>query len=71
MYDMNLSDKQFFSELMQVRHEKSSTLFCSQYPAEKGDDKLQKLTLTEALLDRIIHNRADINMGSNNFRIKK
>lgn len=71
MYDMNLNDKQFISELMEVRHDKSSTIFCSQYPSEDWYDKLQKSTLTEALLDRIIHNRVDIDMGSDNFRIKK
>lgn len=71
MYDMNLNDKQFISELMEVRHDKSSTIFCSQYPSEEWYDKLQKSTLTEALLDRIIHNRVDIDMGSDNFRMKK
>ena len=33
-------------------------------------DKLHKSTLTEALLDRIVHNRIDIDMGTDNFRIK-
>lgn len=33
-------------------------------------EKLHKSTLTEALLDRIVHNRIDINMGTDNFRIK-
>ena len=40
---------------------------------DRGDwyDKLHKSTLTEALLDRIIHNRIDVYMGNENFRIKK
>lgn len=71
MYEMNISDKQFISELMEVRHDKSSTIFCSQYPIEDWYEKLEKSTLTEALLDRIIHNRIDINMGIDNFRIRK
>lgn len=68
---MRLSDKQFISELMEVRHDKTSTIFCSQYPSTDWYEKLQKSTLTEALLDRIIHNRIDIDMGSDNFRMKK
>lgn len=70
MYDMSMNDKQFISELMEVRHDKTSTIFCSQYPTTDWYEKLQKSTLTEALLDRIIHNRVDIDMGSDNFRMK-
>jgi len=31
---------------------------------------MYKSTLTEALLDRIVHNRIDIVMSTDNFRIK-
>ena len=71
MHDMSLNDKQFISELMEVRHDKTSTIFCSQYSSTDWYEKLQKSTLTEALLDRIIHNKIDIDMGSDNFRMKK
>ena len=64
-------EKQFISELMEIRHDKCSTIFCSQYPSGDWYDKLHKSTLTEALLDRIIHNRIDVYMGNENFRIKK
>ena len=67
---MSDQDKQFISELMEVRHDTCSTIFCSQYPTEDWYDKLHKSTLTEALLDRIVHNRIDIDMGTDNFRIK-
>ena len=70
MYEMSDQDKQFISELMEVRHDTCSTIFCSQYPTEDWYDKLHKSTLTEALLDRIVHNRIDIDMGTENFRIK-
>ena len=70
MYEMSDQDKQFISELMEVRHDTCSTIFCSQYPTEDWYDKLHKSTLTEALLDRIVHNRIDIDMGTDNFRIK-
>ena len=56
---------------MEVRDDKCSTIFCSQYPSGDWYDKLHKSTLTEALLDRIIHNRIDVYMGNENFRIKK
>ena len=70
MYEMSDQDKQFISGLMEVRHDTCSTIFCSQYPTEDWYDKLHKPTLTEALLDRIVHNRIDIDMGTDNFRIK-
>ena len=71
MYEMTDKEKQFISELMEIRHDKCSTIFCSQYPSGDWYDKLHKSTLTEALLDRIIHNRIDVYMGNENFRIKK
>lgn len=71
MYEMTDKEKQFISELMEVRHDKCSTIFCSQYASGDWYDKLHKSTLTEALLDRIIHNRIDVYMGNENFRIKK
>lgn len=71
MYEMADKEKQFISELMEIRHDKCSTIFCSQYPSGDWYDKLHKSTLTEALLDRIIHNRIDVYMGNENFRIKK
>ena len=70
-YEMTDKEKQFISELMEIRHDKCSTIFCSQYPSGDWYDKLHKSTLTEALLDRIIHNRIDVYMGNENFRIKK
>lgn len=70
MYEMSDQDKQFISELMEVRHDTYSTIFCSQYSTEDWYDKLHKSTLTEALLDKIVHNRIDIDMGTDNFRIK-
>ena len=70
MYEMSDQDKQFISELMEIRHDTCSTIFCSQYPTEEWYDKLHKSTLTESLLDRIVHNRIDIDMGTDNFRIK-
>ena len=58
MYEMSDQDKQFISELMEVRHDTCSTIFCSQYPTEDWYDKLHKSTLTEALLDSIVHNKS-------------
>ncbi|MFR6592689.1 ATP-binding protein [Catenibacterium sp.] len=39
MYEMSDKDKQFISELMEVRHDTCSTIFCSQYPTEDWYDK--------------------------------
>lgn len=71
MYEMSNQDKQFISKLMEVRHDTCSTIFCDQYLTEDWYDKLHKSTLTEALLDRIIHNRIDIDMDTDNFKKNK
>lgn len=71
MYEMSDQDKQFISELIEIRDDTCLTIFCSQYLTEDWYDKLHKSsTLTEALLDRIVHNRIDIDMGTENFKIK-
>lgn len=67
---MSDQDKQYISKLMEIRHDTYLTIFCSQYPTEDWYDKLHKSTLTEALLDRIVHNKIDIDMRTDIFRIK-
>lgn len=68
MYPLTDKDKQFFMELMEIRYDKHSTIFCSQYDVASWYEKLGESTLTEAMLDRIVHNMIDISMGVNNFR---
>lgn len=70
MYKLEEKDRQFIAELMEVRYDKSSTIFCSQYNSDDWYNKLGASTLTEALLDRIVHNKIDIYMGTKNFREK-
>ena len=57
MYEMTDKEKQFISELMEIRHDKCSTIFCSQYPSGDWYDKLHKSTLTEALGGQPLHGR--------------
>lgn len=68
MYPLSDTDKQFITELMEVRYDKSSTIFCSQYKPEDWYSRLGESTLTEALIDRIVHNMINLYMGTKNFR---
>lgn len=43
-------------EIIEARHEQSSTIFCSQYAPEGWYDNINQETLADAILDRIIHN---------------
>lgn len=71
MYPLTDRDKQFFMELMEVRYDIHSTIFCSQYDVDSWYEKLGESTLTEAMLDRIVHNMINISMGISNFRKEK
>lgn len=71
MYNLDIKSQQFIAELMEVRYDKTSTMFCTQYPVKDWYTKLGETTLTEALLDRIVHNMIEVNMGTNNFREKR
>ena len=47
-------------ELIEARHETSSTIFCSQFDTKGWYEKLGEDTLADAILDRIIHTSHEI-----------
>jgi len=42
-------------EIVEVRHQVSSTIFCSQFSPEGWHSKIGESTLADAILDRIVH----------------
>lgn len=68
MYPLNDADQRFISELMEVRYDKTSTIFCSQYKPEDWYAQLGQSTLTEALIDRIFARSINLFLGTKNYR---
>ena len=58
----------FFLELVDRRHDKTSTIWCSQYRVEDWHARLGGGTHADAILDRIVHNAVTILTGEVNMR---
>jgi DNA replication protein DnaC len=52
-------------ELINARHKRASTIFCSQFAPAGWHGKIGELTLADAILDRIIHDSYQITIESN------
>lgn len=42
-------------ELIEVRHQTASTIFCTQFPTKDWYGRIGEMTLADAILDRIVH----------------
>ena len=66
----NLSDEEqhFIFELIERRHDTTSTIFCTQYKKEDWHSRLGGGVHADAIMDRIVHNVAWIYAGNLNMR---
>ena len=67
--NLNDDEQSFIFELMERRHDVSSTIFCSQFRIEDWHSKLGGGAMADAILDRIVHNAITIETGAMNMRI--
>ena len=51
-------------EIVNARHKRSSTIFCSQFAPAGWHGKIGELTLADAILDRIVHDSYQITIES-------
>lgn len=58
----------FFLELVDRRYDRSSTVWCSQYPIEDWHKRLGGGAHADAILDRIVHNAVVLKTGEKNMR---
>ena len=65
---LNPDQRRFFYELIDRRHDKTSTIWCSQYPVEDWHVRLGGGTHADSILDRIVHNAITLNTGEVNMR---
>lgn len=55
-------------QILEDRYGKSSTIICSQIPVEKWQIYLNEPTLSDAILDRLVHNAHRINLTGKSLR---
>lgn len=59
-------------EIVEARHQRGSTIFCSQFAPAGWHDKIGESTLAEAILDRIVHSSYTITIeGRDSMRKRK
>lgn len=66
--DISDEEQHFLFELIERRHDSTSTIFCTQYRQEDWHARLGGGIHADAIMDRIVHNAIWITTGSMNMR---
>ncbi|MCK9331475.1 MAG: ATP-binding protein [Candidatus Cloacimonetes bacterium] len=66
--EINKDAMEFMLDLMDLRNESSSTIFCSLYPSSEWPARLGNCVLGESILDRIVHGMETVFCGNLNMR---
>ena len=66
--DLTQDDIQFLFELFEIRYDRSSTIFVSQYKITDWHTRLGGSLHADAIMDRIVHNSITIESGNVNMR---
>lgn len=61
-------EQHFIFELIERRHDSTSTIFCTQYRKEDWHSRLGGGVHADAIMDRIVHNAVWVETGSMNMR---
>ena len=66
--DLSEAEQHFLFELIERRHETTSTIFCTQFKKEDWHTRLGGGVHADAMMDRIVHNAVWIFTGNLNMR---
>ena len=66
--DISEEEQHFIFELIERRHDSTSTIFCTQYRKEDWHARLGGGVHADAIMDRIVHNAVWVETGSMNMR---
>lgn len=66
--DISEKEQHFIFELIERRHDLSSTIFCTQYRKEDWHTRLGGGVHADAIMDRIVHNAVWVETGLMNMR---
>lgn len=67
---INNEKQQILMDLIEDRHHKRSTIFCSQIPVKNWYDLIEEKTIADAILDRIIHSAIRFELQGESMRKK-
>ena len=66
--DISAVEQHFLFEMIERRHDSTSTIFCTQYRQENWHARLGGGVHADAIMDRIVHNAVWVETGSMNMR---
>jgi len=66
--DLSKEEQHFLFELIERRHDNTSTIFCTQYRMEDWHARLGGGVHADAIMDRIVHNAVWVETGNMNMR---
>ena len=66
--DISAVEQHFLFEMIERRHDSTSTIFCTQYRQENWHARLGGGVHADAIMDRILHNAVWVETGSMNMR---
>jgi DNA replication protein DnaC len=71
LFPVTDTDARDILEIINARHKRASTIFCSQFPTEAWHEKLNDPVVADAICDRIVHDSYKIVIHGDGMRKRK
>jgi DNA replication protein DnaC len=71
LFPLKESEARDLLEIVEARHKKASTIFCSQFDVAGWHHKIGEPTLADAICDRIVHDSYTIMIEGDSMRKRK
>lgn len=71
LFPLSTTDAVEVLEIVNARHKRASTIFCTQFPTESWHDKIGEPAVADAICDRIVHDSYKILIHGDGMRKRK